>query len=928
MAAKIILARGDLSVKQTTSPLNYGEMFWSPTKTGELGTLYIGKPNGSAADPMAIAGARAMESLFYKGTLGATDTLPLDGAIGDFYIFSADNPTLGYKAMDWAVNVGVGQWARVNNSGGSADDTTYVDNHDLGAVTVQDAIDTLAAHRLQYAGTFDPSTNVYPSNPVDGDFFIATKIGVITTGSVAYKRGDAALYTNGSWTLMPFSFAFPADGIEGAGGEANYLTKFDSEFRIIKSSITDNGSTVEIHNPLVVDGTATVDRSLIVNSYNTSGDLTRQTTVSATEGAGNLIITLPATSGTLQLVGANIPANTIVYNNTGTGAGAVSLVATDIQAAITELAQGKMAYAGTISAGPDYPASPVIGGLYLLTADVTLNSLEYTKGDWAFYDPTYAGAIGGWTRIPAGLTTAADTAFDTTGVTLFAGTAVTETNVQSALAYLYGHKADLDANGKLLVAQMPEVLVGALQYQGTFDASAGTPPTDPKRGQYYVITAAGTIGGVAYTIGDWIVYSGTTWQNVQGGATVDAITVGASILQGSVAFGGAAPITVTAALGTVTIGANAATKLAQGVVQVGDGIAVDTNGKISVDAYKGLTIDSTDKKLMLYLNAKGLEIDSNSKLGIKAGSVFTFPASGLDEGKLVLADTGVVAGVYPKVTVNAQGQITAGGSLIVSDIPISTAGTSGATGIYDSTTGVVADLTVKGPIAVSKAANNIILDFTQTDAIGLSPEFAVATPTDFGWSARATGSNTITSIVGAVNANREDLNEYVALLRTQGAAIGTAAGANLIGADSISGVKPTGGAVSGNSTLQAMLEGLAAYTNSQIAAAAPNITGTPFQHVMFNSAGDAVVDSVVKQSSDGSLVTVNAKLSVGQADAAHELDVYGPTKFFNTNGLTVTTFAAPTGVAGGGAVSTTQYMPDQNGQLINSNSSIDGGVYV
>ena len=64
------------------------------------------------------------------------------------------------------------------------------------------------------------------------------------------------------------------------------------------------------------------------------------------------------------------------------------------------------------------------------------------------------------------------------------------------------------------------------------------------------------------------------------------------------------------------------------------------------------------------------------------------------------------------------------------------------------------------------------------------------------------------SLIAAVNVNREDLYEYVELLSTQGAAVGTAAGANLIGVNGITGVIPTGKALGDNSNLQEMLEGI------------------------------------------------------------------------------------------------------------------------
>lgn len=55
---------------------------------------------------------------------------------------------------------------------------------------------------------------------------------------------------------------------------------------------------------------------------------------------------------------------------------------------------------------------------------------------------------------------------------------------------------------------------GAITYRGVLDASGGVYPTSPAKGDYYIISVAGTISGTAYNIGDWTVYNGTTWDKI------------------------------------------------------------------------------------------------------------------------------------------------------------------------------------------------------------------------------------------------------------------------------------------------------------------------------------------------------------------------------------------------------------------------------
>lgn len=81
--------------------------------------------------------------------------------------------------------------------------------------------------------------------------------------------------------------------------------------------------------------------------------------------------------------------------------------------------------------------------------------------------------------------------------------------------------AGLDTGGKIPVAQLPDSIVGQLEYQGTFSAAAGTAPGSPAKGYYWIISAGGTINTVTYAVGDWIIYNGTTFDKID---NTDAVT--------------------------------------------------------------------------------------------------------------------------------------------------------------------------------------------------------------------------------------------------------------------------------------------------------------------------------------------------------------------------------------------------------------------
>jgi len=74
--------------------------------------------------------------------------------------------------------------------------------------------------------------------------------------------------------------------------------------------------------------------------------------------------------------------------------------------------------------------------------------------------------------------------------------------------------ASLDGNGKIPTTQLPDSILGQLEYQGVWDASGGSAPGSPAKGFYWVISVGGTISAVPYGVGDWIVYNGVTFDKV------------------------------------------------------------------------------------------------------------------------------------------------------------------------------------------------------------------------------------------------------------------------------------------------------------------------------------------------------------------------------------------------------------------------------
>jgi hypothetical protein len=65
----------------------------------------------------------------------------------------------------------------------------------------------------------------------------------------------------------------------------------------------------------------------------------------------------------------------------------------------------------------------------------------------------------------------------------------------------------------------PLIVSGTVNYKGTWDASTNNPtlnnpPATSTKGDYYVVSTAGTQFSISFAVGDWIISSGTAWEKV------------------------------------------------------------------------------------------------------------------------------------------------------------------------------------------------------------------------------------------------------------------------------------------------------------------------------------------------------------------------------------------------------------------------------
>jgi hypothetical protein len=82
--------------------------------------------------------------------------------------------------------------------------------------------------------------------------------------------------------------------------------------------------------------------------------------------------------------------------------------------------------------------------------------------------------------------------------------------------------ATLDTSGKLTQTQIPASLVGAVVYQGVWNANTNSPSLTSgtgTKGNYYKVSVAGTTsidGNAIWNIGDTVIFDGTTWDKIDG----------------------------------------------------------------------------------------------------------------------------------------------------------------------------------------------------------------------------------------------------------------------------------------------------------------------------------------------------------------------------------------------------------------------------
>ena len=221
--------------------------------------------------------------------------------------------------------------------------------------------------------------------------------------------------------------------------------------------------------------------------------------------------------------------------------------------------------------------------------------------------------------------------------------------------------ASLDGSGTVPISQLPSAVLGALSYQGTWNASTNTPILTSSvgtKGYYYVVSVAGStnLNGITdWLVGDWAVFNGSVWQKVD---NTDAVT-SVNGYTGTVVLNytdvGAFPATSTTGSGNVV--------LATGATQANPTISNYENfTPTTAPSYSEGRVwyDSTEKALAFYNDSSLQAVHVNQDLIFK---VINNTGSTIPNGSPVYV-TGTSSGqTYPNVAL-AKADVAATSSVI------------------------------------------------------------------------------------------------------------------------------------------------------------------------------------------------------------------------------------------------------------------------
>lgn len=430
--------------------------------------------------------------------------------------------------------------------------------------------------------------------------------------------------------------------------------------------------------------------------------------------------------------------------------------------------------------------------------------------------------------------------------------------------------ATLDAGGKVPVSELPAAVLGALSYQGTWDASINNPTLTSSvgtKGYYYVVSVAGStnLNGITdWLVGDWAVYNGSIWQKVDNTETVTSVN----------GQTGAVVLTTT----NVAEGTNL--------------YYTDTRARASNSAGTGISYDSGTG--VITNSAPDQTVVLNSGTGISTSGTypnFTVTNTAPDQTVSIANGTGISAtGTYPAFTVTNTGVTSA-----VAGTGISVSGSTGAVTVTNTAPDQTVALTGAGTTVVTGTYPNFTI--TSTDSTTGTVTSVAATA---GTGISVTGSPITTS--GTLNITNTAPDQTVAIASGTGISV-TGTYPNF----TVTNTSPSSGGTVTSVTGTAPVVSSGGNTPAiSMAAATGSVNGylTSTDWTTFNNKGSGTVTSVGGTGTVSGISLSGTVTSSGNLTLGGTLDLSSPPAIGGT---------APNTVAG-------TVIQATNGIVVNSNT--------
>jgi hypothetical protein len=267
-------------------------------------------------------------------------------------------------------------------------------------------------------------------------------------------------------------------------------------------------------------------------------------------------------------------------------------------------------------------------------------------------------------------------------------------------------------------------LIGGSIYQGTWNASTNTPALASgvgTKGYYYIVSVAGTtnLDGITdWNVGDWAIYDGTAWQqvdNTDAVVSVNGFTGAVSLTTSNITEGTNLYYTDARARGSVSAGTAISYNSTTGVIT---NSAPDQT--VSLTASTGISTSGTYPSFTITNTAPDQTVSLTSGTGISATGTypnFTITNTAPDQVVgLTGAGTTSISGTYPNFTITSNdqyvGTVTSVGitesaaALTITGSPVTTSGNinigfAGNSGQYVAGDGSL----VNFPTVVTQAQN-------------------------------------------------------------------------------------------------------------------------------------------------------------------------------------------------------------------------------